>query len=409
LEWVCVTSLSHIVARCDNDAATSDLSPSRALTSSKPSLRSFWTVGRVIRWLISLALVGVGLYVVSGKTDELSGASAYLDDLRWYWMVVAVALEAASVVAYAALQGRLLDAGDVELGLTPLTGITLAGYSIQNSLPGGLVFSSVFAFRQFNRRGADDVLAGWTLVATTVLSQMALVFLAGAGFAAAIGTGNALNLGGVIAGMVVFTGLIVLAWAKRDPILRRLAPPLRLVQRVMHRPAGDAEQLVHSLADRLASVTPSALDWIRASVWALANWVLDAGCLVVAFLAVGARIPWRALPLAYSAAQLAANLPITPGGLGVVEGSLTIALVAYGGARSSTVAAVLAYRLLSFWAILPSGWVSWILVDWTLRRAKPAGFIDPVESRAGESRTGESRVGETRGAGAGGVETDGVG
>ena len=42
-------------------------------------------------------------------------------------------------------------------------------------------------------------------------------------------------------------------------------------------------------------------------------------------------------------AQLAANLPITPGGLGVVEGSLTIALVAYGGGRDSTVAAVLLY------------------------------------------------------------------
>jgi uncharacterized protein (TIRG00374 family) len=353
--------------------------------SSKPSLRSFWTVGRVTRWLISLALVGVGLFVVAGKTDELSGASAYLEDMRWYWMVVAVALETASVLAYAALQGRLLASGDVELGIKPLAGITLAGYSIQNSLPGGIVFSTVFAFRQFNRRGADDVLAGWTLLATTVLSQMALVTLAGAGFAAAIGTGNALNLGGVIAGMVVFTGLIVLAWAKRDPILRRLAPPLRLVQRLTRLPKGDADQLVHELADRVAAVTPSAFDWIRAAPWALANWVLDAGCLIVAFLAVGAPIPWRALPLAYSAAQLAANLPITPGGLGVVEGSLTIALVAYGGARASTVAAVLAYRLLSFWAILPTGWVSWVLVDWTLRRAKPAGFIEPVETHTVET------------------------
>ena len=49
----------------------------------------------------------------------------------------------------------------------------------------------------------------------------------------------------------------------------------------------------------------------------------------------------------------AANLPITPGGLGVVEGSLTIALVQFGGAEVSTVAAVLLYRILSFWAELP--------------------------------------------------------
>jgi uncharacterized membrane protein YbhN (UPF0104 family) len=300
-------------------------------------------------------------------------------------MVVAAVLEGASVVAYAALQRRLLAAGDVELGMRPLTGITLAGYSIQNSLPGGIVFSTVFAFRQFNRRGADDVLSGWTLLAATVLSQMALVVLAGAGFAAAIGTGNALNLGGVIAGMVVFTALIVAAWTKRDPILRRLAPPLRLVQHLIHRPKGDAQHQVDELADRLAAVTPTALDWMRALVWALGNWAFDAGCLIVAFLAVGARIPWRALPLAYSAAQLAANLPITPGGLGVVEGSLTIALVAYGGGQAATVAAVLAYRMLSFWAILPAGWVSWVLVDWGVRRAKPAGFIEPHHIQQGRT------------------------
>ena len=47
--------------------------------------------------------------------------------------------------------------------------------------------------------------------------------------------------------------------------------------------------------------------------------------------------------------QLAANLPVAPGGLGVVEGSLTIAIVAYGGAAPSTVVAVLLYRVLSFW------------------------------------------------------------
>jgi uncharacterized protein (TIRG00374 family) len=91
---------------------------------------------------------------------------------------------------------------------------------------------------------------------------------------------------------------------------------------------------------------------------ALANWGWDCACLAVSFLAVGAPVPWRGLILAYGAAQLAANLPITPGGLGVVEGSLTIALVAYGGSRESTVAAVLMYRLMSFWALLLVGWAT---------------------------------------------------
>ena len=59
------------------------------------------------------------------------------------------------------------------------------------------------------------------------------------------------------------------------------------------------------------------------------------------FLAIHAPIPWKGLLLAYGAGQLAATLPITPGGLGVVEGSITVALVAFGGAETSTAYAVL--------------------------------------------------------------------
>ena len=36
-----------------------------------------------------------------------------------------------------------------------------------------------------------------------------------------------------------------------------------------------------------------------------------------------------------------------------------IALVAYGGGETSTVAAVLLYRIISFWAFLPVGWLVW--------------------------------------------------
>ena len=63
---------------------------------------------------------------------------------------------------------------------------------------------------------------------------------------------------------------------------------------------------------------------------AMGNWVFDCGCLTLSFLAVGAGVPWRGLLLAYGAGQLATTLPITPGGLGVVEGSLTVALVTFG-------------------------------------------------------------------------------
>lgn len=343
-----------------------------AMSDRSRPLRSYWSIATIARYVISLVLAGVALYVVLGKRDELSGASSYLDDLHWQWMVLGAAAEAASIVAFAALQRRLLRAGDVGLGMAPLTGITLAGNAIENSLPAGPIFSAVFAFRQFRRRGADDVLSGWTLLGAAALSQITLVTLAAVGLSVAAGTGSALNLVSVILGMVGIVLVLLWAWRQRGRILRHLVRPLTWIQRVFHRPQGDVRTLIQRASARMAAITPSRADWAALAGYAMANWLFDVGCLMFAFLAVGAPIPWRALLLAYAAGQLATNLPITPGGLGVVEGSLTIALVAYGGAKDSTVAAVLLYRLMSFWALLPAGYVGWGLVTWDLRRRHDA-------------------------------------
>ena len=50
---------------------------------------------------------------------------------------------------------------------------------------------------------------------------------------------------------------------------------------------------------------------------------------------------------AWSLARLLGSIPITPGGIGVVELSLTATLIGFGGANAGVVAAVLVYRFLT--------------------------------------------------------------
>ena len=147
-----------------------------------------------------------------------------------------------------------------------------------------------------------------------------------------------------------------------------------------------------AVRDRLAVVRLHWSGIARALAWALGNWAFDLGCLLLAFMAVRSAIPWGGLLLAYGAAQLAANLPITPGGLGVVEGSLTIGLVAYGGSEAASVAAVLVYRVLSFWAPLLIGWAVAGRVALDERSRRPL-TIDSNE-RAGASGDNLTEVGQ---------------
>jgi len=253
-----------------------------------------------------------------------------------------------------------------------MLGVTLAGNAIQNSLPGGAAFSGVYAFGQFRRLGADDVLAGWALVGVVVLSNVALAVLAVLGLAVAGGEGASLGLVTVIGGVALIAVIFAVVLVRRStvtirPLARVLTTAIRWRQRFTGRPKGDAGTLGRDAAERVHTTRPRGRDIATSGVLALANWVFDVVCLIGAFRAVRAEVPWRGLLLSYGGAQLASALPFTPGGLGVVEGSLAIGLVAFGGAEEATVAAVLLYRLLSFWLALPIGWGAWVGIAWRNR------------------------------------------
>ncbi len=70
---------------------------------------------------------------------------------------------------------------------------------------------------------------------------------------------------------------------------------------------------------------------------------------------------------AWSLVRLLGSIPITPGGLGVVELGLTTALVGFGGDQPEVVAAVLVYRALTILPTLVIG----LLVGVTWKRYRP--------------------------------------
>lgn len=359
-----------------------------------PTAGRWYRVWRWGRYVLGLALSGLALWLVLGKTNELSGASHYFAHLVWVWVAVAAVAEASSYLAFAELQRRLLKAGGTEVAVRPITGVTLAGNAMQNSLPAGLVLAAAYAFRQYRRFGADDVLSGWTITATTAVSFVALATLAAGGLTLAFGLGSALDLVAVIVGIAATAALLVIAWTRRSAIISRAGACVRISQKVSHRPPGDPDEVASRLMERVRAISPGRTDWAWVLAMGLSNWLADMACLAVAFLAVGAAVPWKGLLLAYAAAQLAANLPITPGGLGVVEGSLTVALVAFGGGQASTVAAVLIYRLFNFWIMLPVGWASWGVMALAGRRRRAAA-LSPPEAANPTQAVAPSLLGET--------------
>ncbi|MBV8560648.1 MAG: flippase-like domain-containing protein [Acidimicrobiia bacterium] len=333
-----------------------------------PPPRRHRRVRGALQLVFGLAVTVVVLWAVGGQRGELQGALGYLEDLKWQWVVMAAVMEFLCIVAFGAMQRVLMEAGGVRARLADMTAIVFAGNAIENSLPAGPLWSNVFAFRQFRRRGADDVLAVWVLVATSIASMASLALVAVLGLIFARNKDVAADLAAVAGGIAGLLLIVRYLLRRHTWTLAVVTAFVRLSQRLIRRPRGDAKELVDSGWARLTAVAPGRRVWALAFAFAAANWLWDCLALALCFLAVGEGVPWQGLLLAYGAAQLAVNIPITPGGLGVVEGSLTIALVAYGGQKEATVAAVVLYRLISFWGLLAVGWVAWTVLAYQLRR-----------------------------------------
>ena len=330
-------------------------------------LRRYWPV---LRMLIALVMLAVALWILSAHTNELSGLSNVFGKLDWWWIPAAVAAEGMSFVAFTGMQYKLLQSG----GLTPPRGglfkMTLAAQAIANSFPGGNAVSAAYGFRWYRRFGADSTLATWAIVGTIVASSVALTLVAAAGLALAASEGASLDLIPAIVGALLVTVSIGALFVYERPLFVVLTFAIRTSQALVGRPRGDINVYIERIMHWTSSVRLGWRQVIGIVLWASANWMFDCLCFALMFPAVGATVPWKGLLLAYGAGQLAAALPITPGGLGAVEGSITIALVVFGGVRTGTVDAVLMYRIVSFWMVLAVGWTLWGEMAFEVRRGR---------------------------------------
>src|ERR1700730_12695148 len=168
-------------------------------------------LGQALGWGIGIGAAVLVFNALFSRRDELAGALTTLEHLRYEWVFFAVVAELASIGAYAALTRQLLRAGGVDIGLAELSGITLAANAIQNSLPGGPAWSTVYAYRQFRRRGADPVLVGWTRAITVLSASATLGVIALVGLIVSEDQAAALDLVRVIVVVAVVILLLVVA------------------------------------------------------------------------------------------------------------------------------------------------------------------------------------------------------
>ncbi|MBV8303613.1 MAG: flippase-like domain-containing protein, partial [Acidimicrobiia bacterium] len=210
------------------------------------------------RRVLGAALLGVGLALAYGRRHELRQAIDLLGHLRLSGLAAALALEAASLVAFARLQRWLLHEGGVDVGLVPMVQITLAGNALAMSLPGGAAWAAAWAFGQLRRRGADRVLAGWVVLVAGALASYALFMLLVIGALIAGSSGPVASVRPLLIALAsipfIVTALVIAA--KRFPVIDKLIPLGRRVLETL--PKGyQMSAVLQRTWERLLTVRPS--------------------------------------------------------------------------------------------------------------------------------------------------------
>jgi uncharacterized protein (TIRG00374 family) len=109
---------------------------------------------------------------------------------------------------------------------------------------------------------------------------------------------------------------------------------------------------------------------------------LDFSCLLGVLAATRSNPRPSLVLVAYAATMVIALLPLTPGGLGLVEGSMVGLLVLAGIPAGSAVLATLGYRILSYWLPILAGPIAYLAFRLRYRGPTPkahptSGGVDP--------------------------------
>lgn len=315
--------------------------------------------------ILAFALV-MHLFVI----PQLGGAREAVDTIRDVsplLIAAAVALEVASLLAYARLT-QILLAVEHRPSLRVCFGVVLASMGINHVVPGGAATTAAINFRLYGLAGIPGPALAFALVTQAIGSAVVLnlilwialmLSIPVSGFHAIYGTAAAVG-----ATLLTLLGFIALGLLRNPDRLARSAGRIgklvhfstpEIIEREVVRTSAQLEDF---LADRRRLAIATSL--------AGANWLLDAAALWVVMAAIGHRPNVVGLLVAYGLANVLAAIPVTPGGLGIVEAVLIPTLIAFGSPAADAAVGVVAFRLINFWLPIPTGITAYAIVERSL-------------------------------------------
>jgi uncharacterized protein (TIRG00374 family) len=315
-----------------------------------------------LRWGVGLAAVAFAVeYLVLPQIAGARKALSVLGDVRPGFLVLGTVLEILSVVAYAGLTRAVLPA-DGRPSFFTLLRIDTTTLGVSHIVPGGAATATALRFRLLHVHGVSGPDAAFGAAVQGVGSAIVLNVILWIGLVISIPLRgfNPLYTTAAAAGALLLAGgiaAVLLLTRGQESSVRAVRAVVRRVPMISE---DTAERFVRTAAARLVELSRDRAVLVQAVIWATLNWLLDAAALWVFVAAYGFQLGLDGLIVSFGLANVVAALPLTPGGLGLVEGVLVPTIVGFGAPRGVAVLGVVSYRLVNFWLPIPAAGIAYI-------------------------------------------------
>jgi hypothetical protein len=320
-----------------------------------------------VRWIahgVLFVALAVGIFGVLPRLGGLTRDAAGLRHARPAFLAAAVVAQGISLGCYALLYQLVLAALGARARFRLVADVVLGSFFVSHLTPFGSATGTLMNVNTLEAEGIDAATTSEAIGLTSLVSTVALIALFGIGFVATAGrhvSHTYLMIAGIALALVVAVLATLLGIGAHPEIAGRAGRWAASLARHV-RPGIDPDKVAET-SSRLASLARSALTgraFLASSAFAAADLLLDLLSLDLVFLAVRYQPGFGPLAVAYAAANIASAIPVTPGGLGVIEVTLVAITVGFGAPRPTAVLAVLGYRIVNYWLPLIPGAIAYL-------------------------------------------------
>ena len=318
------------------------------------------------RALVGLAVIGLAFAWALPSFAPYADVRDRLGNLGPWHALIIVALAAANLIAPATSQRAALPG----LRLGDAVRADWATSAVTNTVPGGTALAVGLTWSMYRSYRLQHGAIARSIVVTGVWDTFVkfgtpLLALAWLSTQQPVGPGlvQAALAGAALFAVVVVVGGVLLAGPGAATAIGGLLDRVPLLD--------------VGWPDRLGALRADTLTLLRARWGPLTFWTVAGHAnlyllLLVCLRAVGVtatEASAAAVLAAFAFGRLVTALPVSPGGLGVMEVGLTGALAAAASTEeAAVVAAVLLFRFLTFAVPIPLGALAWLLWQGRLRR-----------------------------------------